>query len=199
MQLKRSLQSAEGRELFVSLFACWAHNPVAALALCLLAQAYELAAALAFQLADAEVTVGFFLQLDKLVRNAAQRSATARNGTGCCEECCECARMHVHVDTCACVHANTPIPRISWPYILCCYPSWGFFLFLSSSFLRSCPVPCPTRMHARMQVQLLESPIFIPLRLQLLEPHRYPFLLKALYGVLMLLPQVRAVPCAARG
>jgi vacuole morphology and inheritance protein 14 len=70
-------------------------------------QAYELAAALAFQLADVEVTVGFFLQLDKLV-------------------------------------------------------------------------------------QLLESPIFIPLRLQLLEPHRYPFLLKALYGVLMLLPQVCA-------
>src|SRR5262249_4000349 len=38
-------------------------------------------------------------------------------------------------------------------------------------------------------VQLIESPIFIHLRLQLLEPQRFPFLLKALYGVLMLLPQ----------
>jgi hypothetical protein len=38
MMLKRSLQTPEGRELFVSLFACWTHNPVAALSLCLLAQ-----------------------------------------------------------------------------------------------------------------------------------------------------------------
>eukprot|EP00457_Paulinella_chromatophora_P014154 gb/GEZN01014540.1/.p1 GENE.gb/GEZN01014540.1/~~gb/GEZN01014540.1/.p1 ORF type:complete len:285 (-),score=52.91 gb/GEZN01014540.1/:24-878(-) len=38
-------------------------------------------------------------------------------------------------------------------------------------------------------VQLVESPIFLHLRLQLLEPHRYPFLLKGLYGMLMLLPQ----------
>eukprot|EP01112_Ceratiomyxa_fruticulosa_P014689 TRINITY_DN4227_c0_g1_i3.p1 TRINITY_DN4227_c0_g1~~TRINITY_DN4227_c0_g1_i3.p1 ORF type:complete len:722 (+),score=118.21 TRINITY_DN4227_c0_g1_i3:351-2516(+) len=41
-------------------------------------------------------------------------------------------------------------------------------------------------------VQLLESPIFIHLRLQLLEPERYPFLFKALYGLLMLLPQSAA-------
>jgi vacuole morphology and inheritance protein 14 len=38
--------------------------------------------------------------------------------------------------------------------------------------------------------QLLESPIFTYLRLQLLEPQRYAYLVKALYGVLMLLPQV---------
>jgi len=41
-------------------------------------------------------------------------------------------------------------------------------------------------------VQLIESPIFIHLRLQLLEPLRYPFLLKSLYGLLMLLPQSSA-------
>eukprot|EP01113_Clastostelium_recurvatum_P034297 TRINITY_DN4635_c0_g1_i2.p1 TRINITY_DN4635_c0_g1~~TRINITY_DN4635_c0_g1_i2.p1 ORF type:complete len:817 (+),score=227.61 TRINITY_DN4635_c0_g1_i2:36-2453(+) len=41
-------------------------------------------------------------------------------------------------------------------------------------------------------VQLLESPIFIHLRLQLLEPERYPYLFKALYGLLMLLPQSTA-------
>lgn len=41
-------------------------------------------------------------------------------------------------------------------------------------------------------VQLLESPVFTALRLQLLEPDRYPFLLKAMYGLLMLLPQSSA-------
>ncbi|RKP01083.1 hypothetical protein CXG81DRAFT_12435, partial [Caulochytrium protostelioides] len=41
-------------------------------------------------------------------------------------------------------------------------------------------------------VQLLESPVFTYLRLQLLEPHRYPYLLKCLYGILMLLPQSSA-------
>ncbi|KAI5969896.1 hypothetical protein CANMA_001038 [Candida margitis] len=38
-------------------------------------------------------------------------------------------------------------------------------------------------------IQLLESPIFIKLRLQLLEPEHYPFLYKTLYGILMILPQ----------
>eukprot|EP01125_Pyxidicula_operculata_P004646 TRINITY_DN1747_c0_g1_i1.p1 TRINITY_DN1747_c0_g1~~TRINITY_DN1747_c0_g1_i1.p1 ORF type:complete len:1009 (+),score=224.85 TRINITY_DN1747_c0_g1_i1:1091-4117(+) len=41
-------------------------------------------------------------------------------------------------------------------------------------------------------VQLLESPIFMYLRLQLLEPEKYPFLFKSLYGLLMLLPQSQA-------
>ncbi|KAH7404171.1 hypothetical protein KP509_15G013700 [Ceratopteris richardii] len=38
-------------------------------------------------------------------------------------------------------------------------------------------------------VKLLETPIFTYLRLQLLDPGRYPALLKALNGLLMLLPQ----------
>ncbi|CUM67454.1 uncharacterized protein PRCAT00005150001 [Priceomyces carsonii] len=38
-------------------------------------------------------------------------------------------------------------------------------------------------------VQLLESPIFLKLRLQLLEPERNPYLYKTLYGLLMILPQ----------
>ncbi|KAF8424074.1 vacuolar protein 14 C-terminal Fig4p binding-domain-containing protein [Tirmania nivea] len=41
-------------------------------------------------------------------------------------------------------------------------------------------------------VQLLESPVFTYLRLQLLEPEKYPFLYKSLYGLLMLLPQSSA-------
>lgn len=41
-------------------------------------------------------------------------------------------------------------------------------------------------------VQLLESPVFTHLRLQLLEPEKYPYLYKCLYGILMLLPQSSA-------
>jgi len=41
-------------------------------------------------------------------------------------------------------------------------------------------------------VQLLESPVFTYLRMQLLEPERYPFLYKCMYGLLMLLPQSSA-------
>ncbi|KAI9012843.1 vacuolar protein 14 C-terminal Fig4p binding-domain-containing protein [Gaertneriomyces semiglobifer] len=41
-------------------------------------------------------------------------------------------------------------------------------------------------------VQLLESPVFTYLRLQLLEPDKHPHLLKCLYGILMLLPQSSA-------
>ncbi|KXS21992.1 ARM repeat-containing protein [Gonapodya prolifera JEL478] len=41
-------------------------------------------------------------------------------------------------------------------------------------------------------VQLLESPVFTYLRMQLLEPDQYPFLFKCLYGILMLLPQSSA-------
>ncbi|KAI4597802.1 hypothetical protein KJ359_004078 [Pestalotiopsis sp. 9143b] len=41
-------------------------------------------------------------------------------------------------------------------------------------------------------VQLIESPVFTYLRLQLLEPEKYPYLYKCLYGLLMLLPQSSA-------
>ncbi|ORX61070.1 hypothetical protein BCR36DRAFT_579132 [Piromyces finnis] len=41
-------------------------------------------------------------------------------------------------------------------------------------------------------VQLLESPVFTYLRLQLLEPEKYPALFKCLYGLLMFLPQSSA-------
>lgn len=41
-------------------------------------------------------------------------------------------------------------------------------------------------------VQFLESPVFTRLRMQLLEPERYPYLHKCLYGILMVLPQSKA-------
>ncbi|XP_078062625.1 protein VAC14 homolog, partial [Mustelus asterias] len=41
-------------------------------------------------------------------------------------------------------------------------------------------------------VQLIECPIFTYLRLQLLDVENNPYLIKALYGLLMLLPQSKA-------
>lgn len=41
-------------------------------------------------------------------------------------------------------------------------------------------------------VQLLESPVFTRMRLQLLEQQKYPHLHKSLYGLLMILPQSKA-------
>lgn len=41
-------------------------------------------------------------------------------------------------------------------------------------------------------VQLLESPVFTYLRIQLLEPEKYPYLYRCMYGLLMLLPQSAA-------
>jgi len=49
-----------------------------------------------------------------------------------------------------------------------------------------------TLMEIDKLVQLLESPIFLFLRLHLLEPSKYSFLYKTLYGLLMLLPQKAA-------
>merc|ERR1712129_607482 len=39
---------------------------------------------------------------------------------------------------------------------------------------------------------LIESPTFVHLRLELLEPYKNPYLLKIMYGLLMLLPQNNA-------
>lgn len=42
----RSLETKEDRCLFVTLYKSWSHNAIAALSLCLLAQAYNLACSL---------------------------------------------------------------------------------------------------------------------------------------------------------
>jgi len=57
-----------GVETFVILFKSWCHNPVATFSLCLLAQAYDLSSSLIMRFAEIDVTVGFLMQLDKLVQ-----------------------------------------------------------------------------------------------------------------------------------
>ncbi|VEU42649.1 unnamed protein product [Pseudo-nitzschia multistriata] len=55
-------------KVFVILFRCWSHNPVATFSLCLLAQAYDLSFALVKRFSKMEdVSVGFLMQIDKLV------------------------------------------------------------------------------------------------------------------------------------
>jgi len=69
--LKTSFQptaSRDDRDVFTALFNCWCHNPVATLSLCLLAQAYDLASVLVQRFAEVEITVGFLMQIDKLVQ-----------------------------------------------------------------------------------------------------------------------------------
>ena len=57
-----------GVQVFESLFRCWCHSPVATFSLCLLARAYGVAFALVQKFSELEVTVGFLMQIDKLVQ-----------------------------------------------------------------------------------------------------------------------------------
>lgn len=57
-----------GVQVFVSLFRCWCHSPVATFSLCLLARAYSIAFALVQKFSEMEVTVGFLMQIEKLIQ-----------------------------------------------------------------------------------------------------------------------------------
>lgn len=103
----RNLEDKDDWEFFSTLFKAWSNNAPATLALCLLAQSYELAYSVLTIFVDFEINVNVLVQIDILV-------------------------------------------------------------------------------------QLLESPVFTRVRLQLLEPEKYPYLYKCLYGILMLLPQSTA-------
>jgi vacuole morphology and inheritance protein 14 len=58
----------ENSIVFATIFHCWCHNPVATFSLCLLARAYDLSFALVKRFSEMEdVSVGFLMQIDKLV------------------------------------------------------------------------------------------------------------------------------------
>ena len=57
-----------GAKVFASLFHCWCFNPVATFSLCLLARAYHVAFQLVKKFSSLDVTVGFLMQMDKLVQ-----------------------------------------------------------------------------------------------------------------------------------
>jgi len=58
----------DGVQVFETLFRCWCHSPVATFSLCLLARSYRVAFSLVQKFSELEVTVGFLMQIDKLVQ-----------------------------------------------------------------------------------------------------------------------------------
>eukprot|EP00940_MAST-03C_sp_MAST-3C-sp2_P002228 g2228.t1 len=63
-----SAQSGDAFAVFKTLYASWCHNAVSTFSLCLLAQAYSLSAALVGKFGDTDVTLGFLMQIDRLVQ-----------------------------------------------------------------------------------------------------------------------------------
>merc|ERR1712113_1266902 len=106
IQNLRDLVQSDNK-LFLSLYDAWCYDPISTLSLCLMSKMYELGAKLIVYFANVDITIGFLMQVDKLVT-------------------------------------------------------------------------------------LIESPTFVHLRLELLEPYKNPYLLKIMYGLLMLLPQNNA-------
>jgi hypothetical protein len=175
----------------------WAHNPVALLSVCLLAQAYKHAAELVLQFGALEMSVPFLVQIDRLVqlfespvltqyatRNPRTASATT-------------ARARCHLSVCAPpLHACAPLCMRAPAVVL---SSAAVDVRLYASCVRCWFDP------------LLGGPVagwsrcwFVPLlggsvRLQLLEVEEHPYLLKALWGILMLCAPPTSVPSALVG
>ena len=124
LALKASLSNRNAAAFFTALFPSWCHSAVAAISLCLLAQAYGPASRVVASLGDVDTTVDLLVQ----------------------------AR---------------PSGALHWQLLT------------------------PWRQVDQL-VQLLETPCFTFLRLQLLEPAEHPQLLKTLFGLLLLLPQSTA-------
>lgn len=61
-------EDASANDLFDTLFKCWCHSPVATFSFCLLARAYEVAFDLVQKFSELDVSVGFLMQIDKLVQ-----------------------------------------------------------------------------------------------------------------------------------
>lgn len=63
-----AVTNEEAFAVFKTLYRSWCHNPVATLSLCFLTQAYSLSSALVVNFADIDVTLGFLMQIDRLVQ-----------------------------------------------------------------------------------------------------------------------------------
>ncbi|ETV71488.1 hypothetical protein H257_13357 [Aphanomyces astaci] len=69
--LRRSFEpkaSKDDVDVFTTLYKTWCHNPVSTFSLCLLAQSYELSSALVLKFSEIDASVGFLMQIDKLVQ-----------------------------------------------------------------------------------------------------------------------------------
>lgn len=63
-----SYTNIDSKQVFIILYKCWCHNPVATLSLCLLAEYYELSSLLIFKFVDVDISVSFLMQIDKLIQ-----------------------------------------------------------------------------------------------------------------------------------
>ncbi|CRK17941.1 hypothetical protein BN1723_011453 [Verticillium longisporum] len=191
----RNLETKDGQAFFVALFRSWCYNAVATFSLCLLAQAYEQAYNLLQIFAELEMTVNILIQIDKLVQLIESPVFTY-------------LRLQL-------------LEPEKFPYLYKCLYGLLMLLPQSSAFaalknrlnsvssigyLHITPRPTastsaganfdrPNRLKGREEAiikwgDLLEK--FRNLRLQLLEPEKFPYLYKCLYGLLMLLPQSSA-------
>ena len=61
-------EDRNANNLFNTLFKCWCHSPMATFSFCLLARAYEVAFDLVQKFSELDVSVGFLMQIDKLVQ-----------------------------------------------------------------------------------------------------------------------------------
>ncbi|KAG9401018.1 hypothetical protein AC1031_009771 [Aphanomyces cochlioides] len=69
--LRRSFDAKASKEdvdVFTTIFKTWCHNPVSTFSLCLLAQSYELSSSLIQKFSEIDASVGFLMQIDKLVQ-----------------------------------------------------------------------------------------------------------------------------------
>ena len=84
-RLKQPTPEDDGaRTFFVTIYPAWAHNPVALLSVCLLAQAYEHAAELVLQFGALEMSLPFLVQIDRLVQVRSHAHARARRTPAPC-------------------------------------------------------------------------------------------------------------------
>lgn len=67
-QLQDLVRQDSTRGLFVKLYRCWAHNPIATVSLCLLSQQYQQASELLEIIAGLDVTVDYLTEIDKLIQ-----------------------------------------------------------------------------------------------------------------------------------
>ena len=77
-------------------------------------------------------------------------------------------------------------------FSLCLYAQQHELCYKLVTACANIEMTVPTLLNLDKLVQLLESPIYTNLRLQLLEPTKFPHLFKMLTGLLMLLPQSAA-------
>uniref|UniRef100_A0AC35UAD0 Protein VAC14 homolog n=1 Tax=Rhabditophanes sp. KR3021 TaxID=114890 RepID=A0AC35UAD0_9BILA len=64
----RHLATEESVDLFLSIYKCWAHQPISVLGLCLLSQNYKHAADLVKRLSHVDLTVDLLVEIDRLIQ-----------------------------------------------------------------------------------------------------------------------------------